>query len=279
MERYVIRGGRWGAERLQVLARAWETTTADLLDRAGVGLGQHCVDLGCGGGDVTLELARRVGPHGSVAGIDMDDGVLAVAAERVAAAGLDNVTFRTMSVYEWSEAESYDVAYCRNLVQHLGRPIEVIRAMWDAVRPGGVLVVEDADFEGAFCFPPNDGFTFWVEKYQQVLRSHGGDPLSGRKLYARFAEAGIPAPEVRMVQRADVAGEAKTLPYLTIAGTASAIIEHGLATEAEVDAALQHLERFANDPMTTCGSPRIFQVFTRKPSRLSNPSSGGRALG
>ena len=43
--------------------------------------------------------------------------------------------------------------------------------MWAAVRPGGVVVVEDADFEGSFCYPPNAAFDFWVTAYQQALRS------------------------------------------------------------------------------------------------------------
>ena len=84
-----------------------------------------------------------------------------------------------MNIYEWAEPDTYDLVYCRFVLQHLSRPVDVLRNMWAAVRVGGVIVVEDADFEGAFCDPPNDGFAFWVEAYQRVLRAHGGDPLSG----------------------------------------------------------------------------------------------------
>ncbi len=58
----MIRGGKRGYERLQVLARSWLPTTSALLDRVRPGPGMSCLDLGCGGGDVTFELARRVGP-------------------------------------------------------------------------------------------------------------------------------------------------------------------------------------------------------------------------
>jgi len=100
-----------------------------------------------------------------------------------------------------------------------------------------VIVVEDADFGGSFCDPPNEGFAFWAEAYQRVLERQGGDPLVGRKLYRHFCEAGIPAPELSVAQRADVAGDAKTLPYSTVQGTAEAIIAEGIASTGQLGAA------------------------------------------
>ena len=55
MERYVIRGGREGYARLQVLSRARRADTVELLHRAGLRPGMRCLDLGCGGGDVSFE--------------------------------------------------------------------------------------------------------------------------------------------------------------------------------------------------------------------------------
>jgi hypothetical protein len=127
-----------------------------------------------------------------------------------------------------------------------------------------VIVVEDADFEGSFCDPPNEGFAFWVEAYQRVLARHGGDPLAGRKLYRHFGQAGIPAPELSVVQRADAVGEAKTLPYSTVEATAEAIIGEGIASADQLRAALDSLDDFAADPASVCGSPRLFQAWSRR---------------
>ena len=195
----------------------------------------------------------------------MDVVKLDLARQDAADRGLGNVSFRALTIYEWSEPGCYDVVYSRNVLQHLSRPVDVLAAMWAAVRPGGVLVVEDADFEGSFCNPPNDGFAFWVEAYQRVLERRGGDPLSGRKLFRRFSEAGIPAPEIAVVQTVVVTGEEKTLPHSTIAATADAIVEEGIASVDEVSTALAELKTFAEDTTSICGSPRIFQVWTRRP--------------
>jgi ubiquinone/menaquinone biosynthesis C-methylase UbiE len=60
--RYVIRGGRAGYERLRVLHAVHGPATRDFFDLLGVGPGMGCVDLGCGGGEVTFDIADRAGP-------------------------------------------------------------------------------------------------------------------------------------------------------------------------------------------------------------------------
>ena len=84
----------------------------------------------------------------------MDRVKLDLAGEAAAEEGLTHVRFVQSDVYDWSEPDTYDVVYCRFVLEHLSRPVDVLRAMWAAVRPGGVLLVEDADFDAAFCWPP-----------------------------------------------------------------------------------------------------------------------------
>jgi 2-polyprenyl-3-methyl-5-hydroxy-6-metoxy-1,4-benzoquinol methylase len=62
VERYVIRGGKEGYERLRLLSRDRWPDTAALFERAGLAPGMRCIDLGCGGGEVTMEIARLVVP-------------------------------------------------------------------------------------------------------------------------------------------------------------------------------------------------------------------------
>jgi ubiquinone/menaquinone biosynthesis C-methylase UbiE len=265
-EHYVIQGGEVGYERLQVLARNWAPTTNALLDRVGLEPGMSALDLGWGAGDVTFELARRVGPSGRVLGVDMDEVKIGLARERAAAEDVTNIEFQVLSVYDWAETNAFDIAYCRNVLQHLSRPVDLLRTMWAAVHRGGVVVAEDADFEGSFCYPPNPAFDFWVRAYQSALRSAGGDPLSGRRLHERFVEAGLPAPELSVVQRVDVRGEPKSMPYRTIATTAETILSEGIASRSELDDALAGLAALAADESTLVGSPRLLQAWARKPA-------------
>ncbi len=264
MERYVIRGGRAGYERLQLLARdRWPDTRA-LFARSGVGTGMRCIDLGCGGGEVTFELAKLIGPDGAVIGVDMDEIKLALAREAAADRGIKNVEFRALNVNVWDEPATYDVVFCRFLLQHLSQPVALLRRMWDTVRPGGVIVVEDADFDGWCCHPANEGFAFFLRAYCQVLGRWGGDHAIGRKLYGYFLDAGIPDAQVGLVTPIYIAGEGKTLALSTLEATAPAILAEGFATEDELTTALERLAVFTADPRSLIAGPRLFQLWARR---------------
>jgi len=260
----VFRGDQDGYDRLLVLARERRADTVALLGRAGVGAGQRCVDLGCGRGEVTLELAALVAPT-EVVGVDKDEAKLALATAAAAERGVGNVRFVAMDVGAWDEPGAYDVVYSRFLFQHLREPRELLARMWAAVRPGGALVVEDADHEGWCGHPTNAGLTFFVRSFCEVLRRHGGDPVMGRKLFQCFGDVGIEPPEVRLVQSARTEGEAKALAWSTLAMSAEAIVAEDVAPPDAVEDALASLRRYTDDPRTLICSPRIFQLWSRRP--------------
>ena len=263
MTSYVIRGGKPGYDRLMLLARERGHDTQALLEQAGVSAGMRCIDVGCGGGAVTLEIARLVGPGGTVVGIDMDGVKLGLARQAAAERGLANAEFRVGDVRDWDEPGGYDAVYSRFLLQHLSEPAGLIGRMWAAVRDGGVLVVEDADCDGFCCDPANEGFELFLDAYRRVLARRGGDHAIGRRLYRYFLAAGIPDPQVRLVQPVHQ-GEAKTLAWSTLEATADAILAEGLATSDRVTAALASLRRFTDDPGTLICGPRVFQLWSRR---------------
>src|SRR4051794_13737916 len=79
--RYAIRGGMEGKKRLDLLAHVLLPTTTELLNRVGLVGGMKCLDVGCGGGHVTILMARIVGPEGRVIGTDTDAEILGLARE------------------------------------------------------------------------------------------------------------------------------------------------------------------------------------------------------
>lgn len=264
MERYVIRGGREGYNRLLLLARASWPDTAALFSRAGIRPGMECVDLGCGGGEVTFELAKLVEPGGFVTGVDMDEVKLGLARKAAVERGVGNVEFLAGNVTNWDDPGAFDVVYSRFLLQHLSEPVNLLHRMWAAVRPGGLVIVEDADFDGWCCHPPNEGFDFFVRAYAEVIRRRGGDHATGRKLYHYFLDAGIPAPQVALVQAVFVSGEGKELAWSTLDATSEAILAEGVATSGELAAALASLRQFTDDETTLIARPRVFQLWSAR---------------
>lgn len=264
VNRYVLRGGQEGYDRLQLLASIRRPDTAELFRLIGVRPRMHCLDLGCGSGDVTFDLAHLTGPVGTVVGIDMDEDLLALARLATPAQGVSNVEFRAADVSQWDEQDSYDLVYSRFLLQHLSDPVDLLRRMWRAVRAGGVLAVEDADFGGLFCDPDNDGFDFYRTMYPRVCASNGGDATVGRKLSRYFAEAGIPAPEMRLVQSFGASGDLKALAVATLEASGDEIVAAGLASRDEVATAIADLQAFADTAGTLIGDPRTFQVWASR---------------
>jgi ubiquinone/menaquinone biosynthesis C-methylase UbiE len=267
MTGYAFRGGRPGYDRLRLLARERWPDTRLLLSQAGLAAGLRCVDIGCGGGAVTLEIARLVAPGGTVLGIDMDEEMLGLARQAAAQGGLSNAEFAQADARDWAEPGRYDVVYSRFLLQHLSQPASLLGRMWAAVRPGGVLVVEDADFDGWCCDPANAGFELFLDTYRRLLARRGGDHAMGRKLYRNFLAAAIPDPRVRLVQPVHE-GEAKALAWSTLDATAAAIQAEGLASAADLAAGLASLRRFTDDPGTLICGPRVFQLWSRRPDRV-----------
>src|SRR5262249_5276727 len=150
-------------ERLRILARVMHASSASLFDRLGVSRGQTCLDAGCGGGDATLELARRVGPDGRVVGLDIDRTKLQMARAEADQQGVTNVEFRASDLSPFRAAHPFHVVYARFLLTHLGDPGGAVRVLVDQVRPGGLLGVEDIDFSGNFTWPDSPAFRRYQE--------------------------------------------------------------------------------------------------------------------
>jgi ubiquinone/menaquinone biosynthesis C-methylase UbiE len=220
-----------------------------------------CLDVGCGGGDVTLELAHLVGAEGKVVGIDMDAIKLEFAQQEANQQQLSNIAFRTQDVHTLDEEAMYDIVYARFLLTHLTDPQNVVARMFRAVKPGGAVVLEDIEHSGVFCYPECSALERYVHLYNQVVRSKGADPDIGPKLPTFLRKAGFEAIQLNLVHPVFMTGEGKTIHQLTLENIAQAVIAAGMASQAEIDMILTELAAFADDPHTLMSLPRIFQVW------------------
>ena len=263
-EDYVLRGGRAGAERLRLLNRVKWPTTEPLLEAAGLRAGMSCLDVGCGGGDVTLKMAALVGTEGHVVGVDRDQSVLQLARQETEEQGLP-VTFRRLEAEELAEESAYDLVFARYLLSHLPRPQRAVEAMVRAARPGGRLVLEDVFFPGHICYPSNAAFDRFVELYQAVAREkEGGDAAIGVRLLGMALEAGLVDVRVGLVVPTFREGEGKWVTRVTMEHIRGAVVGAGLASDSEVDQVVSELGRFADDDRTLMSIAPTFQVWGRK---------------
>jgi SAM-dependent methyltransferase len=111
-----------------------------VMDRLGIGPGECVLDLGCGTGEASLELARRVGPSGQVLGVDISAPMLARARERARAAGRGHVAFVEADAQTHRfEPATMDVCFSRFGVMFFADPVAAFANLSIALRPGGRL--------------------------------------------------------------------------------------------------------------------------------------------
>ena len=263
---YAIRGGQTGRERLRVLSHVLQAGTFDFLDKVGVRPRMVCLDVGCGGGDVARELARRVGAAGKVVGLDMDAAQLQIVRAETAAQNIHNIDYRVADVTNPpSDLGNFDLVYTRFLLSHLAKPAEVLSWMVKCLRSGGAVAVEDVDLSGYFCYPPLPAFDRYVALVREVMRHRGGDPLIGLKLPRMLIDAGLSIGGVAVAQPADIDGDVKFLNALTMENIADAAVNDNLATRDEVEQLIQTLHQCASDERTFASVTRRIQVWGRSP--------------
>ena len=262
-ESYLLRGGQAGAARSRLIDWVKWPTTELLLNTAGLRTGMRVLDLGCGGGAVTLRMAALVGAEGEVVGIDLDPSILQLAQREAQDLNLP-VTFRHLGAEELDEVAAYDFAYARYLLSHLRHPERALGAMVRALRPGGRLAVEDVFFPGHVCHPPNAAFDRFLELYGAVVRAKGADPTIGARLVGMALDAGLVEVQVELVVPVFREGEGKRVAQVTVEHIREAVVGAGLATDIEVDAVVAELEAFADDERTLMSIAPTFQVWGRK---------------
>ena len=263
-DRYVIQGGVAGRERLRLLSEVMGPSTRALLAEVGIPAGAKCLDVGCGGGDVTLELARAAGPAGRAMGVDLDGTKLDIARREAAQQGYSNVTFEARDVTEWEPGDLFDVVFARFLLTHLPEPGRLVSAMRRHLRPDGVIIVEDVDFRGHFAEPDCPALGRFVELYSRSVRGRGADPNIGPRLPGLLREAGFEDVRMRLVQHAALEGGIKLLTCVTLESIAEAVVADDLITEEKLRETIAELYAFARDPHTVLGGPRVFQAWGRR---------------
>lgn len=153
--------------------------------------GDRLLDIGCGPGTLTADLAEAVSP-GSVVAIDLEPVVVEEAAGHARGRGMDNISFLAGDFRRAVlSPATFDVVHAHQVLQHLADPVGALAAMARLAKPGGIVAVRDSDY-GAFTWAPADAaLDRWREIYSAVARRNGAEPDAGRWLLSWARSAGL----------------------------------------------------------------------------------------
>jgi ubiquinone/menaquinone biosynthesis C-methylase UbiE len=175
----VLRSHRW---------RTAENSAAYLLPFLAPGL--DVLDVGCGPGSLTIDLAKRTAP-GQMVGIDLSASVIAEATEAAEAAGAGNVSFRVGDFRSVGfQPATFDVVHAHQVLQHLSDPVGALAAMRGLVRAEGIVAARESDYSAMTWAPSSPYLDRWLEIYLAVTRRNGAEADAGRWLLAWTRQAG-----------------------------------------------------------------------------------------
>lgn len=192
-------GGKPNEEAARLAKQAASFLEHDLpvLQRFGLAKGMNVLDVGCGAGTVTLEIAKFVFP-GQVIGIDRDEA-LVEQAKKNALSSNANVRFVIDDILATNLSESsFDFVYCRFVLWTIAERTLALRNMIHLTKSQGIVCAQEPDAGGAIYWPEISAHrTYWNGriKYHQD-RQDGIDPNLGRKLFMLFKQVGL--LEIRM---------------------------------------------------------------------------------
>lgn len=175
----VMRSHRW---------RTAENSAAYLLPH--LAPGTSLLDVGCGPGNITVDLADRVAP-GRVVGIDAAADAVAMASEAYATSH-PGVSFEVADVYALPYDDgTFDVVHAHQVLQHLADPPAALAEMARVTRPGGLVAARDGDYGAFTWYPAEPALDEWRSMYAAVTRANAGEANGGRHLVAWAHAAGL----------------------------------------------------------------------------------------
>jgi SAM-dependent methyltransferase len=226
--------------RLAAIAELFDPVTFRHLDATGVTEGWRCWEVGAGGPSVSAWLAGRVGPDGSVVATDLDLSRFGEPPTGVTAIVHDVTS-------DPPPGGPFDLIHARLVLVHLPERDAVMTTLVAALRPGGWLVLEDADpmLQPLACIDERGPDEVLANKvragFRALLADRGADLAFGRTLPARMRAAGI----------VDVTADAwfpvtdpvsAVLERVTVEQMREGLVVAGLASGAEVDGHLANID-------------------------------------
>lgn len=276
---YVLGTNRSELERLGFQHQLWSDAAHGLWQRAAIRPGMAVLDVGCGPGFASFDLAEIVGPVGRVIGIDQSEPYLAHLRAQAGARGLANVRAYAGDVNGLGSNAAirkeagailpragFDMAYARWVLCFVTDPSAVVRAVAGLLKPGGRWAIQDYFNYEAMCTSPRSrAFEKAVEATGKSWRARGGDPDVMGRVPAMLAEEGFEIEHLEVVQR--LAKPGSTMwgwPERFWGNYLPVLVEMGLLTEADRRAWLDEWAQLSLTPTAFVVLPAVYDVVAVK---------------
>ncbi|MBX3363653.1 MAG: methyltransferase domain-containing protein [Phycisphaeraceae bacterium] len=258
-------------ERLGVQHRLWAESAHRLWEAARVGPGARVLDVGCGPGFASLDLAQLVGPTGALVGVDESamyiDHLTRVAAER----GIDHLRCVLADVHNLTDAlhgfPPFDVAYMRWVLCFTRNPRSVIEGVAAHLKPGGRFIIQDYfNYLGCFTIAPRrPSMKPITDAITRSWAASGGDPDVMGHVPGWLRACGLEVRHLASTHRvARSSDQMWTWPTIFWKSFLPRLVQAGYLSEADRAAFDADWNAASNDPDAWICLPPVFETIAVK---------------
>jgi SAM-dependent methyltransferase len=249
--------------RLGLQHRVWRPHASAAWRRAGFTVGQTLLDVGCGPGYATLDLAEIVGREGRVVGVDRSRRYLDALNGVARARGLEQIETleRDLDVAELPPLEAHG-AWARWVFCFVKNPRRLLEQVARALRPGGTFVAHEyVDYRTWRVSPTRPEFETFVQAVMDVWRADGGEPDIGLDLPRWLGELGFEVRELRPIVEVVRPGDYFwQWPRAFVETGPPRMRDLGRLTDAQVKATQDGFAETASTPHAFCVTPLVLEI-------------------
>jgi SAM-dependent methyltransferase len=255
-------------ERLQIQGRELASEANWLFDQLGIPLaGARVIEFGCGPRGCLDLLAERVGPQGTVVGLERSAEAVRLARQFVADLHLDNVEVLEGDAHATALPRgSFDVATARLVLVNVPEPEQIVAEMVALVRPGGMVALHEADYVSHLCDPPHPAWSRLMQAMETYAQRNGIDLFIGRRVPRLLREAGLVEVQTHPLVSLHPLGHwRRMILWQFVQNLRERLIAQAVLSEVELDELAAGLKHHLEDPNTLVVSHLYLQVWGRKP--------------
>ncbi len=252
--------------RLELQHRVWKDETDAVVRLAGFGEGDRLLDVGCGPGFLSFDLAERVGPNGTVVAVDGSERFIRHLRREAEARRLDTVRAVVADVRDVDlEEASFDGAICRWVLMFVAEPERVVANVARALRPGGVFaVMEYVQFRTLSLWPRGERFRRLYDAVHELIARSGGDADVGGRVPELVQRAGLDVVELRPILRVGRPGSPLWRWLEATNANHPNLVDAALLTASELEAYTREWEERAGDPGAFFVAAPVLATIARK---------------
>jgi ubiquinone/menaquinone biosynthesis C-methylase UbiE len=264
---YVLGHSNRELRRLSLQSEFWGDATVELLHRAGLAEGMRVLDLGCGGGDVSLLAACVVGPSGTVVGVDRSAEAIETARRRAEVAKVTNVEFHLATIEGFLDAKPFDAMIGRFVLMYFSDPVTILQRLLPLVKPNGIVAFLEMDMVAARTVPRVEFVDTTLDWVRQAF-SRANLPLDiASRVWRVFEQAGL--TQSSMFARQNIEASPPSVASRYIAETVRSLLPTmerlGVATaeQVNIETLAERLQEAAAEQHATVLSPLAVGTWSR----------------